>query len=385
MDLSAYQKINTIIERDSADATYKYALLRGVIEICQQYGHTRQEDPSTEQVWFPLGLLVERWILYYYPIFAAPAFIPQKNGERPDIEPGNKVAFRKYFTPIIDFYQDQGGFSIFYNDYARGLMPEEIQPAFRTLVKEIRNTITSMPMKHLGFSQSKEHYSVFQYTKPLPGLPPHSRIDRGYLIEHGGSFSISSDLCTIFEYFGSFISGEECILKKWAAFTASADKTKTITQEAMLSLLGTTPTTERALADARAIYSSVIDREGSISCVWSGNGISSPGGMHVDHLLPFAIWKNNDLWNLLPATGAVNNKKRDRIPDPPFLASRKEPIIGYWDLLHEHWPHRFEREIDVSLLGMDARKGDWQEHAFDQLSEKCTYLIEIRGYEPWSI
>ena len=87
----------------------------------------------------------------------------------------------------------------------------------------------------------------------------------------------------------------------------------------------------------------------------------------------------------LPSTRRDNYKKRDRIPDPPFLASRKEPIIGYWDLLHEHWPHRFEREIDVSLIGMDARKGDWQEDAFDQLSEKCTYLIEIRGYEPWSI
>ncbi len=36
MDLAQYRRINNIIERDSADATYKYALLRGVIEICQQ-------------------------------------------------------------------------------------------------------------------------------------------------------------------------------------------------------------------------------------------------------------------------------------------------------------------------------------------------------------
>lgn len=385
MDLSAYQKINNIVERDSADATYKYALLRGVIEVCQQYGHLRQDDIESNRVWFPLGLLVEKWILYYYPIFAAPAFIPQKNGERPDTEPGKKVAFRKYFTPIIDFYQDRGGFSVFYNDYSRGLIPGEIQPAFRKLAVEIRNTIVNYPMKHLGFSQSKRHYSIISNPKPLPRLPSHGTIDRGYLIEHGGSFSIASDLSTIFEYFGSFISGDECILKKWAAFTASADKTKTITEEAMLFLLGTTPTTERALADARAIYSSVIDREASIRCAWSGKAISSSGAMHVDHLLPFSIWKNNDLWNLLPATGSVNNQKRDRIPDSQFLRSRKEPIIGYWDLLHDHWPHRFEREIEVSLLGMDALGGDWPDHAFDQLSEKCDYLINIRGYQPWSI
>jgi len=39
MDLAQYRRINNIIERDSADATYKYALLRGVIEICQQASH----------------------------------------------------------------------------------------------------------------------------------------------------------------------------------------------------------------------------------------------------------------------------------------------------------------------------------------------------------
>lgn len=134
MDLSAYQNINTIIERDSADATYKYALLRGVIEVCQQYSHHRQDDAENEsdRVWFPLGLLVEKWILYYYPIFAAPAFVPQKNGEKPDPEPGKKVAFRKYFTPLINYYRDRGGFSCIYNDSSRDLIviPEKNQHSY---------------------------------------------------------------------------------------------------------------------------------------------------------------------------------------------------------------------------------------------------------------
>ncbi|MGB4578416.1 MAG: hypothetical protein WBH94_01425, partial [Methanoculleus sp.] len=51
MDLAQYRRINTIIERDSADATYKYALLRGVIEICQQSSHLREDDG--DQVSFP--------------------------------------------------------------------------------------------------------------------------------------------------------------------------------------------------------------------------------------------------------------------------------------------------------------------------------------------
>ena len=382
MDLAQYRRINTIIERDSADATYKYALLRGVIEVCQQSSHLRGDDG--EQVSFPLGLLIEKWLLYYYPIFAAPAFIPQKNGETPDQDAGKVVSFRKHFAPVIDYYRDRGGISVFYNDYARGTMPAEIQPAFGTLARAIRTTITKMPMKHLGYSQSKEHYSVFDYDRSYR-LSREGPADRTSLIENSGRFFLSRDLCTIFEHFGGFISGEECLLKKWAEFTAAADRTGTVTEECMLSLLTRTPTTERAIADARNIYQSVFAEERSLVCVWSGRPINSPEAMHIDHVLPFSVWKNNDLWNLLPALGTVNAQKRDRIPDPALLESRRDCIIGYWDFLHDHAPRPFEREIAVSLLGLKVPQNDWQDLAFNHLAEKCAYLIHVRGYEAWAI
>ena len=382
MDLAQYRRINTIIERDSADATYKYALLRGVIEICQQSSHLREDDGDA--VSFPLGLLIEKWLLYYYPIFAAPAFIPQKNGETPDQDAGKVVSFRKHFAPVIDYYRDRGGISVFYNDYARDTMPAEIQPAFGTLARAIRTTITKMPMKHLGYSQSKEHYSVFDYDRSYR-LSREGPADRTSLIENSGRFFLSRDLCTIFEHFGGFISGEECLLKKWAEFTAAADRTGTVTEECMLSLLTRTPTTERAIADARNIYQSVFAEERSLVCVWSGRPINSPEAMHIDHVLPFSVWKNNDLWNLLPALGTVNAHKRDRIPDPALLESRRDCIIGYWDFLHDHAPRPFEREIAVSLLGLEVPQNDWQDLAFDHLAEQCTYLIHVRGYEAWAI
>jgi len=79
----------------------------------------------------------------------------------------------------------------------------------------------------------------------------------------------------------------------------------------------------------------------------------------------------------------INAKKRGRIPDPALLKSRRECIIGYWDILHNHTPRAFEREIAVSLLGLEAPKSDWQDRAFDRLTEKCAYLIHVRGYETW--
>ncbi|NLA38041.1 MAG: hypothetical protein GX882_01375 [Methanomicrobiales archaeon] len=239
-------------------------------------------------------------------------------------------------------------------------------------------------MKHLGYSQSKEHYSVFDYDRHYR-VSRRGPVDRESLIGDFGQFSLSRDLCTIFEHFGGFISGEECLLKKWAEFTAAADKTGTITEERMLSLLTKTPTTERAIADARNIYRSVFAEEGSLTCVWSGRPIRSLEAMHIDHVLPFAVWKNNDLWNLLPALSTVNAKKRDRIPDPALLASRRYCIISYWDLLRDRASLPFEREIAVSLLGLKTPGSDWQDLAFNNLTEQCAHLIHVRGYEAWAI
>ena len=57
-DLENFKTINTIIERDSKDATYKFALLRGVIEISQEYQQLVKE--SGDRVSLPLGLLIEK-------------------------------------------------------------------------------------------------------------------------------------------------------------------------------------------------------------------------------------------------------------------------------------------------------------------------------------
>lgn len=63
-----------IIERDSKDSTYKYALLRGTIEIIQE--HNQYKKVTGSEVSFPLGLLILKWIEYYYPILSNRVFIP---------------------------------------------------------------------------------------------------------------------------------------------------------------------------------------------------------------------------------------------------------------------------------------------------------------------
>lgn len=378
MDLSELKKINSIIEHDKADSTYKYALLRGVIEICQKNRMLGENQDGF--IVFPLGILVEKWILYYYPLIENNTFIPQKKGE-PDGK--HALSFRPAFESLVKYYKNKGGFSAFYRDYTVGNIPEEIEDVFLGLTKEIRNTIVNMPMRYLGKSYSSEDYSVFSPERPLPAIKIDHIRDRSIFVRSGGSFSISTDLSTIFEYFGTFISGEEGILKKWAVFSKSQDKSGLVSESLVLEVLNTIPETERSVQDARRLYDSLFTAGDNPKCVWSGKILSSPAQMAVDHMIPFTVWKNNDLWNLLPSIASVNSKKSDKIPSPSLIERRSDSITGYWEVLHETFPTRFENEIDVSLSG-SSRSG-WQEDAICVLADTCDYLINIRGFEGWDL
>ena len=104
--------------------------------------------------------------------------------------------------------------------------------------------------------------------------------------------------------------------------------------------------------------------------------------MHVDHVIPFSVWRNNDLWNLLPSHSHINMKKKDMIPSPEFLEDRKDSIIGYWEMLHDNFRYQFNREVNISLLdGRNEEKGI--DTSFNNLCEKCEYLINDRGLTGW--
>ena len=378
IDVENFKKINAIIERDSKDATYKFALLRGAIEISQEYSHLKLE--SGNRILFPLGLLVEKWILYYYPLIESQKFIPQKNGEREFSS--YHISFRDSFKRLTNYYDNHGGFSAFFNDYWNKIIPSDISPVFRDLITDLKRTITTMPMKHLGRSVYRQDYSIFKDEKDAGRFRSNSPMNREILLETLGHFSLPKDLYAVFLYLGSFISGEDSLLYQWAEFTRAASK-GALNTEFVIEKLRTFPQTERDVQDARTLYDKIFRENGSIECVWSGKPIKSNQSLHIDHVIPFAIWKNNDLWNLLPASQVINAKKRDKIPTPTFIEQRREAISHYWDLLEREYPQRFRREMTISLLGTSNKSPDWHEIGIQRLTEKCEYLIDIRGFEGW--
>ena len=380
-ELGQFKRINRIIERDSNDATYKFALLRSVIETCQEYSHLMSENQGT--VSFPTGLIVEKWLLYYYPLIESKEFIPQKNGE--SLHSGREISFRADFQKITDYYRDKGGFSAFYIDYMRKGLPHDITRDFLILVRNIYRTIIDMPMRFLGRSVSEEEYSIFTPDRGRSHLGSQRPIDRSSVVGGFGQFHFRREYFDIFQHLGSFISGETSLTWKWAEFSVKADRTGALKTESVLSKLREQPETERDVGDARDTYLKMLSQRKELECVWSGRRIESPSSLSVDHVIPFSVWGSNDLWNLLPIDVSINMKKSNRIPSPELIQRRSAVIKSCWDVLRGRFASRFDREVSISLTGKMLTDEGGYDAAIGQLVDKCSYLIDVRGFEKWTV
>ena len=367
-----FTNISKIIERDSKVTTYKFALLRGVIDIIQD--NSPYITIAGDRVHFPLGLLIEKWMIYYYPILESSIAIPQINAKK-------NLAFETQFKKIISAYSSNNGLSAFYNDMRNKGIPPHLQDDFLALAKQLRDTITDMPMRHIGYSVNNSEYSIFLWEKGNLQRNP-AKVDLEFLITNFGTFSIPLDYYQAFQVLGSFISGQDSILFKWAEFSVNASD-ENLSIERVVSNVLKSPITERDVKTSKDLYKSILEKDGKVYCVWTGKEITR---YDVDHIIPFSIWKNNDLWNLLPAQAKVNNQKRDKIPGVGQIEKNKDLILHYWELIHQFQSQRFEKEIQVTLLGNHPFSGpNWQTTAIQQLQNSCNYLITNRGFQEWNI
>jgi hypothetical protein len=369
MDSGIFKNISRIIERDSKTTTYKYALLRGVIDIIQE--NSPYVTISKNKVHFPVGLMVEKWLLYYYPVLECATKIPQINGQ-------SNLAFGNQFLKIIEAYKNIGGFSAFYNDLKNKGLPHNLQSDFLELAYQLRKTITTMPMKYIGRSLCDQYYSIFQVESSHHKLNT-SKVDLASLIGKSGNFSIPVEYYEAFKILGSFIGGQDSLFFKWAEFSVNASKGSLSVQKVISEVLKS-PITEREIGDSKRMYNAILKREGKVYCVWSGSSVTK---YDVDHVIPFSIWKNNDLWNLLPSGSTLNREKSDKIPSADLIERRKDLIFYYWDLIAESYSERFQNEIRIALLG-ENNHTDWKTIALSQLKRSCNYLISYRGFEEWN-
>ena len=367
-----FQNISKIIERESKSTTYKFALLRGTVDIILDHSPFIQK--GEERVAIPLGLLIEKWLLYYYALLSADENFPQINNAN------SQLAFAPTFQPILAYYQVRGGISLFYNDLRNKAIPKEINANFYALCKQLKNTITTMPMKYLGTSVNENQYfSIYEY-KGGRSLRKSEVLNSKWLIDNFGTFTIPTSYYEALNVIGSFMAGTDNLLFKWADFSVKTSK-EPLKPSVVLDSLLTEPITVRQITQSKAFFKEVLSKEEKVSCVWSGARLKS---YDLDHLIPFSIFKNNDLWNLLPASATINNQKRDKIPSVATLLANKERIFHYWRLLDQSdYKNLFEEQLEIALIGGELLNDDF-EVAFNQLLETCVYLVEVRGYSVWN-
>ncbi|MFN3760061.1 MAG: HNH endonuclease signature motif containing protein [Algoriphagus aquaeductus] len=192
--------------------------------------------------------------------------------------------------------------SAFYADLKRNGVSEALTSTVISLANQLNTTIRKMPMYYIGRSISSDYHSIFKPDLNRKSLPI-KELDSNYLVMNYGTFSIPKAYYEAFEILGSFISGQDSIFLKWAEFSKNASK-QTLSIENILGNLVQAPVTERDSRDSKDLFDNLLKKLRETECVWTGRKTDK---IEVDHIIPLAIWKNNDLWNLLPAVPKINN------------------------------------------------------------------------------
>ncbi len=345
-------QVESVLTRDKKTATYKLALIRAFSEVAIiEYKTARWLENG--MVGIPLSVIAEKWLYYYWPIFESTTFIPQIRGE--EVSCSKPVAFRASLTELIIKYKRKGGLNQFVLDFRSNRIDKDTMKLLNVVLHKIAYTIVSGPVTYAG--GSLESGRLFKY----------DRNNREILL--------NSEIWIELSLMGYWI--RDAVLLRWAELTADLAR-KEMTPSDVIDLLLVTPAGERDVVDARVLYSSLSQKE----CTWTGRNIKSD--FDVDHIIPFSLWHNNDLWNLVPVLPSVNNQKRDRLPSRDLLSDRKECLIHYWEALRERYRLRFDREA-CSIMGFVKTPDNWHTLLFNIIAEAIEITAIQRGCERWPL
>jgi len=343
------ETIEAILNRDKKDATYKPALVRALAELATTSHHSATWLPGG-RVAVPLRLIADKWIEYYWPLIESLEFIPQKRGEKPGC--AKPMKFRAPLARLVEHYRNRGGLPGFTVDYRSRGLSEEAAKVHGQALSKVRDAIREGPVYFAGGGGS----GTFRYDSA------------------SGRVEMAADLWRELSLMGTWIA--DATVLRWAELTTEISQGLLKPSQVIDALL-TVPLAERDVHAARTTYEDLPDKV----CVWTGVPLGGP--FELDHAIPFALWRNNDLWNLLPASKAANQDKRDRLPSRSLLSSRRSCIVDYWSRMRDVHAERFEFEAE-RLAGRSAlRSTDWEGRLFRAVAEAVEHTGIQRGVERW--
>jgi SAM-dependent methyltransferase len=359
-------RIEQVLRKDKKVATYKLALLRALCDL-SEHDDRAVSWRNDGKVAIPMRNIAEQWLLYYWPLVASKQLIPQMQGEASG---KHVLAFRPLLTALIErfsayfysnesFSRENSSYDAFLvknesNDtvlllsqfmlaWKRGRLPTELQRLLAQVLTKIAATVRSGPVAYA------DDGTMFGY-------------DSG-----SKSVLVDAELWREFCLVGYWV--RDSLLLRWAELVTRLSPTLPyVTQGLVMDLLLQRPLVEREQRLAREIFAGRDD----LRCVWSDRPIPA-GKLAMDHVLPFSIWLNNDLWNLQPTHTAVNGAKSDRVPSVPLLRKREDALVSNWRVALDAEPALFTFEVERCLGAF--RKHAWELQLFDYLRERAEQAV----------
>lgn len=339
-------QIEGLLNHDKKSATYKFALFRALAEIATQSPNNVIWLPN-DKVGLSVRKVAEKWLRYYWPLIESNTFIPQLNGENPAA--GKQIKFRRRLYELVSNFNNSGGFSRFRIERNKDLLTLDNKKLLATVLAEIEYAIIKGPIEFSGGALITGR--VFGYDSTT----------RQILIPN----ALWIELC----HLGYWVS--QAVVLQWAEKTTRLGKGLDV---AMIVNLLLDKEDERTTVEARKFF----EKQASLYCVWTGKSLKKD--FDIDHVIPFDLWHNNDVWNLLPSSELANSKKSNKLPSAQLLQARRDDIIGYWEILRTENQYRFDQEASTLIA---IPKTNWQTALFGQMCEAIEVTALQRGVGRW--
>ncbi len=338
-------RIQEIITNDNKTASYKLALLRALCDLARDESHTVIWEPQLDFVIVPLERLALSWLRYYWPLIKK---------DIKQIRSSPNLAFEKEVKALQEKIANPRDAFLLYED---DTPTRELMAALRKIAK----TIVLQPVRYAGGGKSP----VFSPAKEF-----RVETDQGWKspwFEKFNGIKVPANLWRDIRLFHHWI--EKSLIVEWVELTTERLDPNRSASEIFKIFFDVSYEDKRTTHEIRKLIG-----ENSSTCIWTGKKIKN---LEIDHVIPFALWRNNDLWNLLPAERQVNNSKRMLLPHPELLKSRGSAILQLWERYQDHFGDRFKRQA-IRALGQSQLDFSPQD-TLNQLIVVSAQLHHSRG------
>jgi len=380
--LLIFQKI---IEQESKTSTYKFALLRAVIDlISAQSPHIEDRDTH---VAIPVLLISDKWLFYYWDLI--------ENGYA-QIHSGRSLIFEERLGELQRKHKLQNYWD-FNREFHKAEYLDHLKPELITLAKGLNDTIIKNPVKYIGTSMGQGYNALFQVesAKVMRSTSISGYID---LLAYSPKLLLAKFYYEGLKRYGGLLSGTNSIIINWVDFMEkqkqrpatdnhqlskiASDSSVLYGKKTPLDLLLQSEAVERQTLIIRNYWLQKIKKGQPVFCTWSGSQIKSEKELAIDHAIPFSVLFNNDYWNLVPAKNTVNSSKSDKILSKNQLFVSKNRIFEIW-ATYQNTPELatiFSSQCQISLVKKTEISLENLFQKFVQINEG---FVELRGMESW--